>query len=105
MSGDTLDITLGGREYHVACRPGERQALLEAVGFLDAKMAEIGRQTRSSGERLAVMTALNLAAELLAARLTAAGQAAFDTQSFQRRIEAIETRLDAALAEQQEDLF
>ncbi len=102
---DTLDITLHGRDYRVACKPEEREALLHAVAYLDRKMAQIADQTHSTGERLAVMTALNLAHELIAAKQTPGGAAAFDRQSIERRIGAIEARLDAALAEQQEELF
>jgi len=110
----TLDITLLGREYRVACPPEERESLLAAVTLVDAKMAEIAAQTKSTGERLATMTALNLAHELLASKsareaapeVAAAPAAdntfaAFDRQEFARRIGAIEARLDAAMAEQE----
>lgn len=109
----TLDITLLGREYRVACLPEERESLLAAVALVDAKMAEIAAQTKSTGERLATMTALNLAHELLASKAApeavaeAAADSTFDTfdrQEFTRRIGAIEARLDAAMAEQ-EKLF
>jgi cell division protein ZapA len=105
VSGDTLEITLHGRQYHVACSTEERTALREAADMLDAKMAEIAKQTNSTGERLAVMTALNLAHELLANRRQPGVSEAFDRQTFQRRIESIEARLDAALGEQQDLLF
>jgi cell division protein ZapA len=97
-----LDIKLQGRTYSVACSPEEREALLEAVAFLDAKMDELARKTKSSGERLAVMTALNLAHELTALKKTPA--APVDSSDLRRRIEAMEARLDAVL-DQQEDLF
>jgi len=109
----TLDITLLGREYRVACPPEERESLLAAVALVDAKMAEIAAQTKSTGERLATMTALNLAHELLASKSAPEAVAeaaadstfdAFDRQEFTRRIGAIEARLDAAMAEQ-EKLF
>jgi cell division protein ZapA len=109
----TLDITLLGREYRVACPPEERESLLAAVALVDAKMTEIATQTKSTGERLATMTALNLAHELLAAKAAPEAVAeaavdstfdAFDRQEFTRRIGAIEARLDAAMAEQ-EKLF
>ena len=105
----SLDITLLGREYRVACPPEERESLLAAVAYVDVKMAEIAAKTKSTGERLAVMTALNLAHELLvpkpASEAASAPSAessfdAFDRQEFARRIDAIEARLDAAMAEQ-----
>jgi len=98
--GNTLDIVLMGREYRVACAPEEREALQSAVAFVDEKMRELGEKTKSSGERLAVMTALNLAHELLSIKLPGG----FDMQEFRRRIGAMQTRLDEALASQ-EQLF
>ena len=98
----TLDIKLQGRVYSVACPPEERDALLEAVAFLDAKMADLAAKTKSTGERLAVMTALNIAHELTTLKKSPA--APLDTSDLKRRIQAMEARLDTALA-QQEDLF
>lgn len=102
MSNDSqmLDISILGRDYRVGCAPEEREALLTAVEFLDSRMSELADRTKSSGERLAVMTALNLAHELLAVTLPGG----FDMSEFRRRIVSMESRLDEALA-QQESLF
>lgn len=97
----TLDITLQGREFRVACPPEERDELLAAVAFLNGKMAEIAKQTKSTGERLAVMTALNLAHELTSLKQR---PTAFDDSDLRRKITAMEARLEAVLAPQ-EDLF
>lgn len=107
-SKSTLDIKLQGREFRVACAPEERESLLAAVALVDGKMAEIAAKTKSSGERLAVMTALNLAHELLAKPSAEAAMAAvpedsatsFDSDKFARRIGSIVARLDAAMVEQ-----
>lgn len=93
----TIDIRIQGREYHVACAPEEVDSLQAAATLLDAKMGEIAKATKSSGERLAVMTALNLAHELNA---VGSGGKAIDDGETRRRIKAIEARLDAALAPQ-----
>ncbi|WIM04667.1 MAG: cell division protein ZapA [Candidatus Nitricoxidivorans perseverans] len=98
----TLDIKLNGREFRVACTPGEREPLLAAVAFLDGRMTEIAKQTRNTGERLAVMTALDLAHELTS--LKRPQTTLDDVPDFRRRIVAMEARLDEALAHQ-EDLF
>ncbi len=103
----TLDVRIQGREYRVACAPEEVDALQAAAALLDARMSEIAKATKSTGERLAVMTALNLAHELNAARKDATAALAaqgIDEADVLRRIQAIEARLDAALA-QQEELF
>ena len=101
----TLEVTLLGKEYRVACEPAERESLLAAVAFLDGRLKEAGEKTRSSSERLVIMTALNLAHEFLAAKNTPADVAAtLESDSIQRRIDFIEAKLDESLA-QHEQLF
>jgi cell division protein ZapA len=68
----TLDISLLGRNYAVAFQESEREALLEAAAFLEQKMSDIkGGGKVVQMERIAVMTALNLANELLTLRKSA----------------------------------
>jgi cell division protein ZapA len=96
----TLEVTILGRAYKVACKESEREALLQAVAYLDAKMSEIRKAGKVAGtERIAVMAALNVAHELLSIKL-----GGFDIGQAKRRIASIEAKLDAALA-QQEKLF
>lgn len=97
---EALDITLLGKEYRVACAPESREALLAAAAFLDGKLVEVADKTRSSGEKLAIMTALNIAHEFL---LHQRGNG-FDMPAAKRRIELMKARLDGVLA-QQEKLF
>jgi cell division protein ZapA len=97
----TLDIKLMGREFRVVCPPDEREALLAAAAVLEWEMGRIAKATKSSGERLAVMAALNLAHELTFLKQAPASVDALDLK---RRISTMEARLDAALAPQ-EDLF
>jgi len=97
----TLDVTLLGRSYRVACEDGEREALLQAVAYLDGKMNDIKAAGKVAGsERIAVMAALNIAHELLSTKLGGG----FDIGMAKRRIAAIEAQLDSALAGQ-EKLF
>ena len=105
MSTDTLEIRLLGKDYRVACQPDERASLQAAVQLLDERMGEVAAKSKSTGERLAVMVALNLAHELLSQDGESAGaHSGVDTRDFRRRISAMEARLDEALA-QQEKLF
>lgn len=101
MSANTVDIRIHGKEFRVACAPEEKDDLMAVVAFLDWKMGEIAKQTKSTGERLAVMTALNLAHELINLKEPASS---FDAKDAKRRIATMEARLDAALAPQ-ESLF
>ena len=67
-----LDVTIMGREYRVTCKPDEQRELLDAVAFVDTQMREFRDSLRqNNAERVAVMTALNLANELLRARSAA----------------------------------
>jgi cell division protein ZapA len=102
----TLDINIQGREYRVACAPEEVGSLQSAAELLNARMNEIAKATKSTGERLAVMTALNLAHDLNAAHRSPADapEIAIDDEESRRRIKSIEARLDAMLAPQ-ETLF
>ncbi|MDX1374442.1 MAG: cell division protein ZapA [Burkholderiales bacterium] len=98
---NSIEVTLLGRNYRVTCGDGEREALMQAVAYLDGKMGEIKKNAKVTGtERIAVMAALNIAHELLSVKLGGG----LDLGQVKRRISDIEARLDAALA-QQEKLF
>jgi len=95
----TLDVSILGREYRVACKESEREELLRSVHFLDRRMREIRDTGKVSGaERVAVMAALNIAHELLRAKNGATG--GFDSSAIQRRISAMESAIDRAMADQ-----
>lgn len=97
----TVEVSLLGRTYRVACADGEREALMQAVAYLDGKMNEIRTAGKVMGaERIAVMAALNVAHELLSMKLGSG----FDVGHAKRRITEIEARLDEAIAKQ-EKLF
>jgi cell division protein ZapA len=98
---NTVEVTLLGRTYRVACEEGERESLMQAVAYIDAKMNEIRKAGKVTGsERIAVMAALNVAHELLSVRLGSG----FDLGKAKRRISAIESKIDEAIAKQ-ENLF
>ena len=117
----TLDVTILGRDFKIACKESEREELGEAVTFLDRRMREIRDAGKvAGGERIAVMAALNIANELLrerkamksamagtsaasAAGIAAAG-GAIDDDAARRRIRAMQAAIDQALAGQ-EKLF
>ena len=101
----TLDVTILGREYRVACKEAERDELLQAVQYLDQRMREIRDSGKIAGaERIAVMAALNIAHEVLRVRSGKPATGGFDSTAIQRRISAMQTAIDRAMAEQ-EKLF
>jgi cell division protein ZapA len=97
----TLDVSILGREYRVACKESERAELLQAVQFLDRRMREIRDTGKVVGsERIAVMAALNITHELLGLKSGAPATSGFDSTAVQRRISAMQTAIDRAMAEQ-----
>ncbi len=61
-----INISILDKDYKVACPPGEQSALLESARFLDHKMREVRDAGNIMGsERIAVITALNMANDLL----------------------------------------
>jgi cell division protein ZapA len=108
----TLDVSLLGREYKVACTEGERAALLEAAALLERRFQEIRASGKVGGtERIAVMAALNLADDLLRERAARPQPAAvrseaasIDAPALQRRISAMRFTIDQTLAAGQEKL-
>ncbi|HVN35879.1 MAG TPA: cell division protein ZapA [Casimicrobiaceae bacterium] len=101
----TLDVSLLGREYKVACKPGEEDELREAVAFLDARMREIRDAHKvQSTERIAVMAALNLVHEFRRGRATpkeSDPSAKIDAPSARRRIAGMRSAIDQALSGQE----
>ena len=100
MADEWIDIRLQGKEYRVACKPEERDGLLEAVSYLDARLRELSSHTGAAGEKLAVMAALNITHELIEFQRSGG----FDMPDLRRRIGAVNTRLEDAIA-RQEKLF
>ena len=96
----SMQISIMGRDFRVACAPDEQQSLQEAVDFLNRKMQEIKDQGKINGlDRIAIMAALNISHEFLTAKV-----GNFDVSEFKRRMNSIESTLDQAMADQ-EKLF
>lgn len=68
-------VHLLDKEFRVACPADEKENLIRAARYLDDKMREVRASNVLGLERIAVMTALNLAHDLLLARDTVTQQA------------------------------
>ena len=91
-----------GFEVGVSGRITPEWTLSGGYAYLDAKMNEIRKAGKVMGaERIAVMAALNVAHELLSVRLGGTG---LDVGQAKRRLLALESQIDAAIAKQ-EKLF
>ncbi len=87
-----VDVSIMGRDFTVSCTDEERPGLINAVNFLDKKMRDIRDNGKVVGvERIAIMTALNLAYELLNSK---SGEV--DTGDIRRRIAIMQDQIDQA---------
>jgi cell division protein ZapA (FtsZ GTPase activity inhibitor) len=60
-----VDVSIMGQAYRLACKEGEEATLQQAVAYLDKKMCAIRDSGKIKGnDRIAVMAALGIAAEL-----------------------------------------
>ena len=87
-----VSVRLLDREYQVACPAEERSALLDSAEFLDAKMREVRDTGKVVGlDRIAVISALNLANELIKLRrngTSVAGDLGARLRSLRERVES-----------------
>lgn len=91
---EPVTIRILDRDYTVGVEAAERVSLAEAAQALDGRMREIrGGNRTASVDRVAVLTALNLAHELHLLR----AQLAQQESDLQRTLAELNRRLDRAL--------
>jgi cell division protein ZapA len=96
VSSENVPITIKvlDKEFRIACPESEQASLLESANYLSDKMREVRDTGKVIGmDRIAVMTALNLAHELLQSK---SEQVDF-TQNFGHRLELLQDKIDTAL--------
>lgn len=90
----TVTVRILDKDYQVACPPDERDALLAAADHLNRRMRDIRDAGKVVGlDRMAVMVALNLASDLLAAQT----QAVELREGLSSRLTRLKDRVDQAL--------
>lgn len=100
-----LDVSIMGQAYKLACREGEEGALRDAVTYLDEKMCAIRDAGKIKGnDRIAVMAALGIAAELLASKSSGGPFNEMTLAEIKQKIDAMHAVIDVALTPQ-ENLF
>ena len=66
---EPVNVRILDREFTVGVEPAERESLVAAATMLDSRMREVRGSNRMAAlDRVAVLTALNLAHELLQLR-------------------------------------
>ena len=95
---ERVDISLLGRDYSLACLPSERESLLAAVRMVDQRMLTIKNSGKIAGnERIAVMAAIQIAAELLSMKDPDGPLGNIAVGDFKRKIDDMHGLLDQAL--------
>jgi cell division protein ZapA len=89
-----VTVSILDKEYRISCQPNERESLLQAAAYVDGQMREIRQAGRTIGtERIAVMTALNIANDLLLSQKTKED----GSQNITRRIKSLQEKIEIAL--------
>jgi cell division protein ZapA len=90
-----VSVRLLDREYQVACPAEERSDLLDSAEYLDAKMREVRDSGKVVGlDRIAVISALNLANELIKLRRNGSSVDAELGTKLQKLRERVESALE-----------
>jgi cell division protein ZapA len=97
-----LDVTIMGQPYRLACKEGEQITLREAVHYLDGKMCALRDSGKVKGtDRIAVMAALSVAAELLSVKAPQGPLSDMSILEVKQKLNAMHSVLDSALAPQE----
>jgi len=95
---ERIDVSILGRDYSLACAPDEKDALLAAVRLVDQRMLGVkGSGKIASNERIAVMAAIQIAAELLAMRAPDGPLSNVAVGDFKRKIDDMNSMIDQAI--------
>ncbi len=96
MTSIGVSVQILGKEYRISCRESEKQALLESARVLDGKMQEIKETGKiASTESIAVLSALNIAHDLVQRH-----EQEKETADFvETRLKGIREKIDVALDE------
>jgi cell division protein ZapA len=100
-----LDVSIMGQSYKLTCKEGEDKALLDAVSYLNEKMCAIRDAAKVKGtDRIAVMAALSLTAELLSTKSPEGPLSGLTMAEVKQKIYQMNETMDQALTPQ-ENLF
>ena len=87
-----LTIKLLNKEYNLSCPEASKKDLQESAAYLSDQMQGLGSKVKGI-EQIAVMTALNMAHEILTEKKTHF----LFTESLHKRISSLESNIDIVL--------
>jgi len=97
-----FDVTIMGQSYRLNCKDGEESTLQEAAAYLNERMCSIRDGGKVKGnDRIAVMAALGMAAELLLSKTPQGPLSELTLSEVKQKIAAMHIVLDSALATQE----
>lgn len=100
-----LDVSIMGQPFKLSCKAGEEAELQRAVRYLDERMVGIRDAGKVKGnDRIAVLAALGIAAELLAMKAPQGPLSDMSMSVVQEKIALMHVVMDSALTPQ-ENLF
>ena len=100
-----IDVNIMGLSYKLACKEGEDRALREAASFLNEKMCAIRDASKVKGtDRIAVMAALGMAADLLSTKAHDGPLSGMSIGEVKQKIQSMNDTIDQVLTPQ-ENLF
>lgn len=96
---ERVNVLILGREYQLACAPGERESVAAAAQHVDRIMQRVRDASKAgtSMERIAILSALQMAAELLATPVSPSSDTGFALGDYKRKIEDMQQVIGAVL--------
>lgn len=92
---ERIDVNILGRDYSLACSPDQKDVLSAAVRHVDQRMQSVKSSGKINGnERIAVMAAIQIAAELLAVRAPDGPLGNVALGDFKHKVDNIHNLLD-----------
>lgn len=81
------------KEVQITCKPGQEDDLLQAAEYIDRSMRDLRQRSKTSSiEKIAIVTAINTANDLLKSRSQESGD-----DVVTQRLDAINSQLDAMI--------
>jgi cell division protein ZapA len=96
---ETVQAKILGRDYSLACPPEEKATLEAAVNHVSQLAGRIQGSGKVAGnEKIAVMAAIQIAAELLVVKAPGGPLGDLSVGDFKRKIDDMNAMIDAAQA-------